>query len=521
MNSKMDVEVATSVGEGETKGNEENPPPTSSNARHEMQSPTSSTNKPRRKRYKVPAIKQYKRPSSIIQKASGNRCFGMDHTGADPLEDGKDHLVAGSTFIAGEDGNVSKHQDRMLESLNSQALAGQFVDLTEETTESRPPTQTTLSCVRSPLPQSRSTFSGKHQLPPVQHEKYSTSRKRSRRSFEVKMDISSTEGVVKIDHTKELRTENEFLATGIMAVIGLGAKIVASELRRGSWDYVYRVDVANEDLGTTIFPKLSKKERISHLTMAAASIEKFAHDVIVPSFISRGVSDTSSTSLEKTSPNHRVFVGTLLMLRELLIMNADKLFRGSHREEEENSSQSKQQNEERLFRTKILCTTLISKSILNLDAKLAEDIIASFESAVRGYDNGEDEFSSCLDPADSTLKCVLFNGTKLKEMENLSWRVSYNCARSIHPLVQLKKDRDIMLSNRKGVHMSNSSNQIQIPSPNTCFVPMIEKVRFEAEGSDFPELMIDDIPDATVLDFHRKELLRIRSRQRRRYQHDG
>jgi hypothetical protein len=439
---------------------------------------------------------------------------------ADPVEDGKDDLVAGSTIIAQEDDCVARGYDQGLERFNSQALTGQFVESTptQETPELTPPSQTIPSHLKSPFSKSQSTLSA-HQLP-VQREQHHSSRKRNRRSYEVSMDICSTEGVVKINHTKQGALENK-LGTGIMAVIRYAARMVASELRKGSWDYAYRADVANEDQETTSSSEWSKKERSSHLIMAAASIEKFAYDVIVPSFIAKGASDTSSTSLGKTSPNHRVFVGALLALRELLIMNADKIFRGSHRKQEQNDTESTQQKEERLFRTKLLCTALISNSILILDASIAEDVIASFESALQGYDNGEEEFSSCLTPTDHTLKCVLSNGTKLKEMESLSWRVSYNYARSIHPLIQLKKDRDVLLACRKRFHESKSSSQIRSPSSNLCFVPMIERVKFESDWSEFPELMKDDIPDNVVLDFHRKELMRIRSMQKRRGQHEA
>ena len=74
---------------------------------------------------------------------------------------------------------------------------------------------------------------------------------------------------------------------------------------------------------------------MQHAYSAAASVEQFAKDVILPGMqaartasITMDMSGSGSESSEQDSEDqgHKVFVATLLALREILAMNASRIF---------------------------------------------------------------------------------------------------------------------------------------------------------------------------------------------------
>ena len=455
----------------------------------------------RRKRYKVQAVKRYRRPTSEIHKEYLLHCMEHEHlsnsTQLNPLAQ------------SSSSSRASNPREVIIEETPNKSLP-----------QSIPPLNGTANEQSKTL--SKHPLQDPNSIPNQDQILSSVTNKRRRSTYQPTMDIESKYGVVEIlPHTKNDSTEQETnvypLEGGVTSIVGYAARMVAEELERGSWDEAYVENILMKGWKQSRSIK-AKKKRARHLIMAAASIRKFAHDIVAPALIASRKSETCSTKLDKSSPGHRMFVATLLALRELMIMNANKLFTGSHETKEDEKKDSigaKQGEEERVFRLRLLCTTLICKSIVMNDVHVAKEIIKSFRSALRSYDGAEEEFSSCLTPAEN-LSSSLLNGHELKKMEELSWRTSYNCARSNHPLVQLRKDRDILKACKDRAPQVTSLNQIRDPSPNMCFIPMIEKVQFESDWSDYSELMKDDMPDEAVLKLYRRQFKSIRMEHRKR-----
>ena len=84
------------------------------------------------------------------------------------------------------------------------------------------------------------------------------------------------------------------------------------------------------------------------------------------------------------------------------------------------------------------------------------------------YDTASDEFASRMNRLDGRHQGVMLNGKKLKNEENVAWKVSYNRARELHPVV--------CRNNRRMEQRSEMTHHIvQIPKPNALFVSMVEE----------------------------------------------
>jgi len=238
----------------------------------------------------------------------------------------------------------------------------------------------------------------------------------------------------------------------------------------------------------------TKNEKVAHLCYIAAAIENFATEIIIPSLNSAGVGERNSKDkrYDYKATDDRVFLSTMLSLRELLILNADSIFFDRSPEDKhvrssldpslspvEKRRKLRHEKQEIALLSQIISTTVIISTFERLDSTLSKSLVEQFSAAVTKYDNADTEFSSCLERADGQALGVHPDGRMLNGGENIAWRVSFNHSRDNHPLIKACLRRKI--NNYIGQSIttnieSQKEHYIANPSPTASFVSVVEKI---------------------------------------------
>ena len=95
-----------------------------------------------------------------------------------------------------------------------------------------------------------------------------------------------------------------------------------------------------------------------------------------------------------------------------------------------------------------------------------------FLKVAHSYDNGEEEFSSCLDQDQGLVRGILPNGKYLDDEEEVARSVSFNQARKLHPLVQRDIERKMNIKCKQ---------LIRVPEVNACHTAMVETLSNQGE----------------------------------------
>ena len=229
------------------------------------------------------------------------------------------------------------------------------------------------------------------------------------------------------------------IPTDISEIVSLAASMVADEIRSG----IYSASDQSESV----------------LEGTAASLEMFAKDVILPSLLAannacldfdedsdRNKNSTAPTSLDTKS--NRIFIASLMNLREVMAMNAKSVFAL-----EDNVPGHGNMSETWTIQALGIATSVVVAVTQNLNVNSISKLL--FDT-IKGYDNPKEEFVSCLERADArTLGAT--PKRLLSRAENIAFRVSFNTARAVHPLVT-RGNEDIAL----------------LPAGTTAFISMVE-----------------------------------------------
>ena len=299
--------------------------------------------------------------------------------------------------------------------------------------------------------------------------------------------ISTPSRKTTIFHPKA-STHGFVVPTDISDIVKLASSIVAEEIRCHPYRYQ-----SKKKRGTTATNTSSSsgtngdndkiQYKIAH--SAAAALEQFASDIILPSILSShsasldfdsdaNRTDNGSASndpipkargrkrvhVQKQPKNldRRVFVASLLSLREVLAMNAAEIF-GLVKDNEDGG-------ESYTIKVQSLATALILNAIMRLEEEKSTkmtEITQEFLRIITQYDGATEEFTSCLKRIDTRAVGITPNGKLMKKTENLALRVAYNIARLDHPLVVAKSDPLPLY-------------RIAIPPSNAAFVSVVEEI---------------------------------------------
>ena len=236
--------------------------------------------------------------------------------------------------------------------------------------------------------------------------------------------------------------EDIFAARQRMGVDILSAAVsVASAMKDGPWPSPCRSLLPEAIAARELNPHHHLDSHEEHMTIVGASLIQYARDVIMPSFL---VAQDSGTV-----DSLRVVVGTMVLLREALVMNAGSIFRIQPEvldfSPDENAGVRQTKT---LFVTKILATSIIlyalesmAEESTHLDSSEVdsrESLEQAFLRAVKAYDGAGDEYLHfAARPLGDSDVPILPSGAELEERERRAWQLTVNVQRSRHALLQL------------------------------------------------------------------------------------
>ena len=266
------------------------------------------------------------------------------------------------------------------------------------------------------------------------------------------------------------------------------ASLVAAEIRSGCWVRQWADSLRIVGGGGPFETSQVESSRIAALSAAAAALERFAMEIVLPTFVATGVEEGPGGD-----PGHhnRTLVGTFLALREVLMINSDAYFFDVGRSDKDRCDSSgdvigraAHEAEETVLRSRLIASGVLFAAVNRLDGKCRETVLVELITAIGEYDAAEDAFVLCLERADARSLGVLPNGKILGREENIAWRVSFNYARDNHPLITTKKRRDLArrlasysscTSDKQTSVLADSildhvTHRLELPKPNACAI---------------------------------------------------
>jgi hypothetical protein len=231
------------------------------------------------------------------------------------------------------------------------------------------------------------------------------------------------------------------------------ARLVAQELVYGGWPEV--------------------KTGARH--QAAVALEEFARTVFLPNMLQES----------REGASDRVFLATMLALREVLTQNADRIFYiekqigGELQDDAPGGGRRKVrcQEEERQYMAQLFATGVVFAAFQSLTRKESEAYTLQFSKMMDSYDMGHDDFASCMKPLDGRHQGVQPNMSLLDSTENVVWKMSYNRAREAHPVLRRSRHRrEVERLRGLGLPSTSEPYTVEVPTPNAVLVSMVEKL---------------------------------------------
>jgi len=161
-------------------------------------------------------------------------------------------------------------------------------------------------------------------------------------------------------------------------------------------------------------------------TMVGA-VRRFVNDVYCPFLLS------AQKRMGNTSPNvYRIQLSTLLAIREMMLMNADKLFTFSTLDQS-----SSKYSSERKYLSFVFANAIVKNAARRLPSRDRDQdqVYSDFLQATRRYDSKSEDFQFALTRTDVLEVSEHKNGIQVGEQERSLHKIGFNCARSRHPLL--------------------------------------------------------------------------------------
>ena len=161
-------------------------------------------------------------------------------------------------------------------------------------------------------------------------------------------------------------------------------------------------------------------------SIVVASLHQFSSDIIVPALYA---ADPMST----VSNDAPIILGTLLMLREALILNADSIFGNLDHdtdddEESHDVAAQPQDSQSEYFMASTLATSVLLAALDSLGGTSASTFAPKFLRLVDAYESGQGDFAQLMveEGTDAVSSSVRWpNGTPMTEKEREDWQSSY------------------------------------------------------------------------------------------------
>jgi hypothetical protein len=238
------------------------------------------------------------------------------------------------------------------------------------------------------------------------------------------------------------------------------ASTVARSLNIGPWPSPF---LSLEPAAESSENNSSSVLHSQHMGVVAASIQQFAHDVVLRS-MEIEVPDKANES--------KAFLGTMLILREVLTQNGEGIF-GSLgpllvADSTDSSLGHEQDQETTVLSYQVLATSVILAGLDAFQGPWSEKLATDFLCMVDGYDNDSDEVAEYMIAVDQDTAVTLSSGREMCPEERLAWQLSTNLHRDDHPVIQRKRG----IENADG---SWKARKIEIAKPNACHISILEE----------------------------------------------
>lgn len=189
-------------------------------------------------------------------------------------------------------------------------------------------------------------------------------------------------------------------------------------------------------------------------SVVVAALHQFSSDIIVPALYAV---DPLPTVINDTP----IILGTFLMLREALILNADSIF-GVLAEEDLRGRRGNQRNSQNdHFSACTLSTSVLLAALDSLDDESSATFTAKFLRLVDAYESGQGDFAQLaaeIDDDDSELEPMAVkwpSGTAMEDDLQDAWRTSYKWHMHSHPsILSQKYGPDVRPMQHNAVHIS-------------------------------------------------------------------
>jgi len=200
------------------------------------------------------------------------------------------------------------------------------------------------------------------------------------------------------------------------------------------------------------------------------AVRRFVLEVYCPFLLSaRKNAGNNSPSAD------RIRLSTLLAIREMLIMNADKLFSFSSLKR----SSTEWVKRDRIYLPVVFANAIVKSTAKRLHSRQPESsFYADFIRAAQNYDAKSDDFQFSMDRADVRSVYTYPEGGKVGQEESVLAKVSFNYARARHPLLYNK---------RLGVGEDETS--LTHPVPTACAAFHIEAAAASDKTKDATKIL--------------------------------
>jgi hypothetical protein len=327
-----------------------------------------------------------------------------------------------------------------------------------------------------------------HQIPTKLRAKLTSQRKQNEEDAAEKRPARKKPRIVE-------RAEGWAVVDAVMqSPVICAARYVGNELQHGMWPSPSLVGDRPFDnkLG-------AERQHKAHMKTVAAALDRFCVQVLLPAMQqppqrssggpqsgytrsgdnNQNIAMCIPTNKKKGPP--KSFFATLLALREVMTQNAERIFGKESldaavldEDEEEratttttSSYNGRNTDEDRHFCAQLLATGVTIAAIERCLPDHRDKTTERFLESVKAYDDGDDEFLSCLQVDQGNIRSVLPNGKRLNADEEVARNVSFNQARKRHPMVQRDVEKRLKMKPRQ---------LILVPEVNACHVSVIEKL---------------------------------------------
>jgi len=190
------------------------------------------------------------------------------------------------------------------------------------------------------------------------------------------------------------------------------------------------------------YPWMWPDSSADHAGLVATALQQVSRDVILPSM-------RSHIHGEIDSPLPIVF-GTLLHLREIMIINAKAMFgpaailNGLEEDFEYDDNVNAETAKACVGEAELFSATTVATGVIMtaLEKVKGGRLCENFLRIVDAYDDGDKEFSSLLGPLDRSNGAVLPGGKSMENDERDMWQASYNNRAEQHPVTLKRRLRE-------------------------------------------------------------------------------